>query len=39
MNQLVDVVIEVARPRMLMLKISGGYTQATQAQVMANTAT
>ena len=38
-NQFVAVVIDVALPRMLILKISGGYTQATHAQVMANTAT
>lgn len=38
-NQFVAVVIDVARPRMLMLKISGGYTHATQAHVIANTAT
>lgn len=31
--------MDVARPRMLILKISGGYTQATQAHVIANTAT
>lgn len=39
MNQFVAVVMDVARPRMLMLKISGGYTQATHAQVIANQAT
>ena len=39
MNQFVAVVMDVARPRMLMLKISGGYTHATHAQVIANTAT
>jgi hypothetical protein len=38
-NQFVAVVIDVALPRMLILKISGGYTQATHAQVMANMAT
>jgi hypothetical protein len=36
MNQLVAVVMDVARPRMFMLNISGGYTQATHAQVRAN---
>jgi hypothetical protein len=35
-NQFVAVVMEVARPRIFMLNISGGYTQATQAQVRAN---
>ena len=39
MIQLVAVVMDVARPRMLMENISGGYTHATHAQVIAKTAT
>lgn len=35
MNQFVELVMDVARLRIFMEKISGGYTQATQAQVMA----